>query len=102
MTCLLIKPGMERPLLLAAALMRGQVAVSSHTLLPQPAQILPVCHAAGGWLSHTKPNRYTVSLPAVFKDQKNMWLQMQGFSQALPPTRLGGTKLKQLPNTSNT
>lgn len=51
---------------------------------------------AGGWLSHTKPNRKTMSFPAIFKDQKNAQLETQGFSQALSPTRLRGTKLKQL------
>lgn len=55
--------------------------------------------AAGGWLSHTKPNREAVSFPAIFKDQKNAWHETQGFSQALSPTRLRGTKLKQLSNT---
>lgn len=98
----MIERGVERPFPLSAALTRGQVAFSSHMLLSQPAQILSVCHAAGKWLSYTKSKREPVSFPDIFKDQKNTWLETQGFSEASPPTRLGGTKLKQLPNTSNT
>lgn len=63
---LVIKPGMERPFPLSAALTRRQVAVYSHILLSQQAQILPVCHAAGEWLRHTKPNRKTVPFSDIF------------------------------------
>lgn len=63
-------------------------------LLPQLAQSLPVCHAAGGWLSHTKPNRETVSFPDMFKDQENTWLEAQDFSQGLASNEIGRGKTK--------